>query len=200
MKKISVVLFIVICLFTVSSCSLFGLEPVAWKTDRYIIGLTFHNSNGEDLLAPFYDEADPNHLLDGTKGSDFYSWNIIPNHPNKITNCESICQHFSFLTLHPFLSSGDISESNGTYTLINWFWADINDEDQEKITYKFTCPALFEDESVHELVAYWDTPFKHHRKDERVYARCTKMMFDGKEISPRFLAWGEPSYVADIVL
>ena len=57
MKKISVVLFIVICLFTVSSCSLFGLEPVAWKTDRYIIGLTFHNSNGEDSARFEYENS-----------------------------------------------------------------------------------------------------------------------------------------------
>ena len=45
----------------------------------------------------------------------------------------------------------------------------------EKITFMFTCPDLFGDDEVHEIVTWWEL------RGEGFHTKCTRITYDGKE-------------------
>jgi hypothetical protein len=64
----------------------------------------------------------------------------------------------------------------------------IEEPIQEHITYKISCPTIFGDNSVHELVAYWadDPDISYDSQDARtwyLYPECIRASFDGKEVA-----------------
>ena len=92
------------------------------------------------------------------------------------------------------------TEGDGYYYLSNEYgtpifhYADdnydtiIEEPVQDHITYKISCPTIFGDNSVHELVAYWaeDPDNSYDPQDARtwyLYPKCIKASFDGKEVA-----------------
>lgn len=81
---------------------------------------------------------------------------------------------------------------------------------QDYIIYKLTCPILFGDNSVHELITYWDDdlcfPYDSPEALEQLtlYPHCYKALFDGKEVLvnavPRQTNREYYDYYIDIVL
>jgi len=86
---------------------------------------------------------------------------------------------------------------NSYYYLTNGFYLPVNDCPEEKIlTYKLKCPYVFGDDSVHEFVTYWDIP----RDKINHSAKCSRIEFEGNEITPTPMDKYEQSYTATIIL
>jgi len=62
------------------------------------------------------------------------------------------------------------------------------------LTYKLKCPYVFGDEAVHEIVTYWDIP-KTKSGDGSVYAKCNRIEFEGKVITPITYEYSLNKYV-----
>ncbi len=115
------------------------------------------------------------------------------------------------------------TEGDGKYYLSNEYgtpichYADdnydriIEEPIQDHITYKISCPTIFGDNSVHELVAYWaeDPDNSYDPQDARtwyLYPKCIKASFDGKEIAVKRVVVSSTedkdyySYFVDVVL
>lgn len=92
------------------------------------------------------------------------------------------------------------TEGDGKYYLSNEYgtpichYADdnydriIEEPIQDHITYKISCPTIFGDSSVHELVAYWaEDPFTSYDSHDAgtwyLYPECIKALFDGNEVA-----------------
>lgn len=88
-----------------------------------------------------------------------------------------------------------LSIYKGYSYLTNQFGLPLDDcPKQEILIYQMKCPYLFGDNTLHELVTYWDIP-----KDERdPSATCYRIEFEGQEITPNTM--NEYSYVSTAIL
>ncbi len=66
----------------------------------------------------------------------------------------------------------------------------------ETITYTLTCPHVFGDDTAHEIATYWEAP----SSGNLAYGVCSKIVFDGEEISDLVFTGGESIAFATIVL
>lgn len=57
-----------------------------------------------------------------------------------------------------------------------------NDASYSSLTYKFTCPEVFGDNSVHEIATTWTKNLE--ASGNSFYPACTKVVLDGKEFAP----------------
>ena len=70
------------------------------------------------------------------------------------------------------------------YYLQNTFSDGCGNGLQDHLTYRFSCPTIFGDDSVHEIIAYWaEEDVKYAISAMQQFPKCTKVMFDGEEIA-----------------
>ena len=55
---------------------------------------------------------------------------------------------------------------------------------QETVKYQLTCPTIFGDNAVHEFITYWKEDEDLNPDAAQRFATCTKVEYDGKEITP----------------
>ena len=71
----------------------------------------------------------------------------------------------------------------GQYYLASFFWAGGGNDLQDNLTYSFSCPTIFGDNSIHQIVAYWEEEdIKDESSEIAQYPKCTKVLYDGEEI------------------
>ena len=154
-------------------------DPPIHKQPEFIsynLYLNFQDSSGNDLV----NGIEINNSLDISK--DSYALDIIISEP---------CWNWDNDSYNTPAKSGfepdvnspklGISKYNGYSYLTNQFGLPLEDcPTQEILTYKIKCPYIFGDDTVHELITYWDIP-KGKRNPS---AKCYRIAFEGNEITP----------------
>ena len=178
----------------------------AFPRISYWVCMSFVDGEGNDLATPLISAGDDRNPLHANP--EKYNLDILLSDGSKqdVENVEyfQIYNHFG---------------NDGRYYLFNDFFmysADL----QNQLTYKITCPTVFGDNSVHEIVTCWiDDPAVAYKKDPgHVYdseghrimqqtPQCTSATFDGKEILVKKIVFTQDmkgkeyySYFLDIVL
>lgn len=189
---------------------------------RYWLCVSFTDQNGNDLTYPLKPKED-NLDWGGSISPTQYDLNIIlPNPPKWMkSKNSSLFKMYNFFERYPEFEE-QYGEYDGRFFLFNDYMLDymVPDDFQSYLTYKISCPAIFGDNSVHELVAFWgDDPSIAYRSEDSIdvydtegrkiicqYPRCTKAFFDGEEVGVkkaifnRSLSRDYYSYYIDIVL
>jgi hypothetical protein len=200
MKTIKTLALLSLLLITVSSCDLPFGGSTTMSFYRYELALNFQNASGDDLVKGI----ELGDVLGGTVRSDLYVLDIILYEP-----CENWDNDIYNTPARPGYTPDvhrptlQVKEGDNGYSyLANEFFVPINGCPEEKIlTYKLTCPYLFGDEEIHELVTYWNVPEK--REWHGVYAKCYLIEYEGKAITPVRMDEvndGDENYAATITL
>ena len=161
----------------------------------YHLVFSFKDSEGKDLVKPLADEqwmTDPKqdhwsgeinpvrYLLDVIYSNppDWYD-NTIYNRkaypgfiPTEHKCIFSACQNSQELPVSPWY----LRYYNNTHHIDTW------GEEVQDLTFKITCPTIFGDESIHEVVTYWEPGEKPIYTSNAI---CTKAVFEGKEYLPK---------------
>jgi hypothetical protein len=187
------------------------------SVDVYFLSISFKDGSGNDLVAPLGDEKwkQPGDISywSGEINPDRYNLDIVSSSPLETTSHPN---HIPANTRPYFLMDKFdenykiIEEGDGIWYLSNETQWNGRSGIQEYLTYKITCPTIFGDSSIHELVAWWDKdPFvAEHSKDRNtgaLYPECKKATFDGKDYSVKQVkiengVWTFYGYFIDIVL
>lgn len=177
----------------------------------YRIAVSFCNASGEDIVAPLGEERwtyKANTYWNGEINPDKYDLTIDLSVPWK-----AYSYHYLLPTVYKptfklekfdknYQSSSifgeEYREGDGKYYLTNvvsmpTYFESSDDGDieemacQDYITYQMACPIIFEDSSVHTLVAYWvedpatpsdwDYPLPPSQNPQ-----CIRATFDGKDV------------------
>ncbi|MBO4765171.1 MAG: hypothetical protein J5508_05640 [Bacteroidales bacterium] len=157
--------------------------------DYYFLQASFKDAQGNDLVATLgeeYYKSDPNALVYKNEiNPEKYSLEIVPGNGNINNNAYFTATKFD--TNHSWLKTRE----DGTYIGDGTWYMGSNLVAgaisrrlplQETLTYNVKCPAVFGDDSVHVIVAYWAEDIQ--RGEWIRFPRCTKATFDGKEITP----------------
>jgi len=180
--KSAALLFIVICSFF--SCRLQTHDP---ETVTYNLLLNYADISGNDLVKGLVD-------VDSTT-SRLYKLEIILPEP---------CDNRKNGSYH--LKGGNTASPLVFYKLFNdryyftaYFALPVDGcPTTRMITHKVKCPELFGDDAVREIVSYWDIP-KKTILGVTYYAKCYRIEFEGKEITPSPID-KEAAYIATIIL
>lgn len=187
-----------------SSCDLSEHDPSFFV---YNLALNFQDASGNNLAEGIeLEEWIPNDISmeDAQSGSvkrDLYLLDIIISIPcwnwdNEIYNTPARPGYTPDVN-RPRL--GIQRHHNGDYYLTNNFVLPVDGCPGQKIlTYKLKCPYVFGDEKIHEFVTYWDIP-KGASSNNR-YAKCSRIEFDGNEITPTLIDTHTLANAAVIIL
>lgn len=179
MKALKVFGLLALAMINLTSCdSLFGTLPP--ESVGYGIALSFQDASGKDLVKGIQlDEWTPGSSMEdaqwGTVKSDLYSLNIGLS---KACSDSEKGIGFELDNRHTLgMYRYDYNYLRNDYTL------DVDDCPDEKVlTYKLKCPYIFGDETIHEIVTYWNIP--KEKNANRHVAECYLIKFDGNEITP----------------
>ena len=203
MKKMktmnALVLLCVLCVSIVACNSKMETEPEFTAKDNlfdkggydYSISVSFIDKEGNDLVAPLaaerYIKNSRGNNWEGEINPDKYSLEITLSKPTA-----------DFKRYH---SPQPIRDGSGSYfwisdyqqdtyylsNVFNYFryqYADDNYDSvvenpmQEYVKYRIFCPTIFNDNTIHELVVYWDNDNVQGLWAEM---KCIKALFEGKE-------------------
>lgn len=163
----------------------------------YLLCVGFLDSKGNDLTAPLAVEQSKEEGKDWNGPADpaRYNLNIILSNgvQSDSENLDSFTMYNFFARVPEF--EKQYGRYDGHYFLFNHYFDYF--EPESCLTYQITCPTVFGDNSVHELVTWWgDDPEVAYRGEEYAqaydsdgnrimdqYLQCTKALFDGREVS-----------------
>ncbi|MBR7027596.1 MAG: hypothetical protein IKI13_08520 [Bacteroidales bacterium] len=172
----------------------------------YRIAFNFKDADGNELSEPFVEEQwirKGDSRWWGEINPDKYKLDfILPNPPawwdNTIYNHRAAPGFIPDvnrprLSMCRFDDKGVMSDNtlvaeendNCSWYLCNEFGYMIDDFAlQETIKYQLTCPTIFGDNAVHEFITYWKEDEDLNPDAAQRFATCTKVEYDGKEITP----------------
>lgn len=193
-------LAILMMMGSISSCRLFfNQDP---EMVSYPLELSFQDASGNDLVKGIGLEewCCPTDIAEeqaqsGTVKRDLYVLDITASEL-----CEEVMESWSnqhFVSLDARSPKLGMNKSNGYTFLTTSFFLTVKDCPNEKmLTYKLKCPYVFGDDKEREFVTYWDIP---KLIDRHAYAKCNRIEFEGKVITPELSQNGH-SYLAVIIL
>lgn len=190
-----------------------SISPV----DDYILFISFKDASGNDLVAPLGEEKwnNPGDISywSGEINPDKYNLNIVSSSPSVPTSNPNYIPANTrpYFLMDKFDENYKYKEEgDGIWYLSNETHWNGRSGIQEYLTYKITCPTIFGDSSIHELVTWWDKDplVAEHTKDRKtgaLYPECKKATFDGKDYSVKQVklengSWTFYGYFIDIVL
>ena len=225
MKRIAIIIAIVTCIF--SGCvPQDNLEITERKTnavlplDFYVIAIGLRDTRGNDLVLSLGEErwkSTNETYWYGGINPDKYNLDIILPNPadswdNSIYNIKArsgtipdvikptltICKWDDDYKRTSYFGK-EYSEGDGYWYLHSSFSSPYINGLQEYLTYKITCPGLFYDNTVHELIVMWepDPIVSGNSKDRKpgdAYPVATKALFDGKEIKVNKILTSQTEY------
>lgn len=176
--------------------------------DFYWLTVSFRDASGNDLVAPLGEERwkpERDHSnWAGEINPDKYKLDIILSNPhetwdNNIYNTRAKDGVIPDVN-RPYLSIAKYNEDyKGTLTykgeeldgycyLFSNFNIPAINGIQKSLTYKITCPSIFGDNQIHEIVTYWgdDTEVADNAKKGKAifrYPECKGAMYGGKDVT-----------------
>ena len=187
-------------------------------TYTYLLSLSFKSTDGTDLMVPLWEDQwkpeGDNSKWAGEINPKMYKLDIILSNPHESwdntiynfrgsDNYDPKVLHPSFQAInfkedYPIFKEQNDKEEDG-YRLFSLFHSPGKNGLQEYLTYKITCPTIFGDNSVHEIIAYWDNDsvVAYDADDNRTWAQypdCIKAVFDGREILVKKYLFNKTEY------
>jgi hypothetical protein len=209
MKPLKTAGLLALVIISFSSCWLIFIDSSP-EVVVYNLALNFQDASGNDLvkgigLEEWLDSAfvAEEQAQAGSVKDDLYVLDIIVSQP-----CENWDNDTYSVPARPGFEPdvnrpriGMARENNGYCYLWNSFrlWLK-NCPEMRMLTYKLKCPYVFGDEAAHEFVTYWDIPKSYYRNTRDRYAKCYRIEFEGKEITPQAPAEQYHNHTAVIVL
>ena len=175
--------------------------------DQYMIAIGFRDASGNDLVAPLEAERwipKGDAVWWGGINPAKYNLDIILPNPHdswdnsiynfRATNGFTPDVNKPSLTMKKYderyncTSSfgAQYQEGDGNWYLINTFISPAMNGIQNYLTYKITCPTIFGDNSVHELIVMWNSDSHVSDKDRNsgdLFPEATNATFEGKTVS-----------------
>lgn len=179
MKALKLTGLMVFIAVVCSSCKLGGASNP--PTYVHVLNLSFQDASGNSLAQGL--ERDP---VSGGLITDQYVLDILvsercTNWDNTIYNAPARPGFIPDVN-RPRLGMGPLDD--GDIYLNSEFAVFVKDcPPQGMLTYKLSCPHVFGDDEIHEIITYWDVP-KEPRNSGAYYAKCTRVEFEGQVIIP----------------
>lgn len=156
--------------------------------DYYYLHINVRNTEGDDLVAPLGEE-----YYKSNPESIKYSGEVNPDkYQLQIVLPDGYVDRTASFTLGKFDGGYNwvSMQEDGTYDVTgrwslmsNYMIVGNNPKVQNPLTYKIKCPAVFGDDTIHEIVTWWEAVSWNKTLYEQFYG-CVKATFDGVEISP----------------
>ena len=204
MKQFHYYFLIAIVSLLIQGCNNDDYVPGGHDLDFYWLTVSFKDASGKDLVAPLADErwrmeADKN-LSDwpGTINPERYKLDIILSNPheswdNTIYNSRARAGYSPDVNRPYFSISKYNADYEGTLTYTGddidgccYLFSNFNipaiNGVQNTLSYKITCPTIFGDSSIHEIVTYWTDNSKDTNKVSSRRPECKAAKFDGNEV------------------
>ena len=207
MKSIRLALFLAVMAFVLTSCGFFSpVMPMNTKTYYYFLHISFKDKAGNELVAPLAADqfmSVPSSVWFGEIDTLKYSLSIVMSNPGSSEDTKSyylpplrvssqasagwntrrpsvtLTKFDDQLVMVQSLSDGSFPDEGKWYMDFHYSVATNTSNQQEYLIYKFSCPTVFGDKSVHDIKAFWG------KGDEKsyleIYPACTKVVLDGKE-------------------
>ena len=216
MKTTQFIGFIIILFLPFSGCSKVDMGVSASFPDHYHyywLTISFRDAAGKDLIVPLAEEKwkmeeDKDlQVWPGTINPERYNLDIVLSNPhqswdNTIYNFKATKEFIpdiyrpyftiakfneQFIGTLTYCGEEDSIQDGYCYLFSQFILPAINGV-QEYLTYKITCPTLFGDNSIHEIVTFWN---KNQLAAQQIinkqmgdlYPECIKAFFDGNEVS-----------------
>lgn len=209
MKALRFTIFLAVAALTLSSCDFFKpIIPVESRTHYHFLHIGFKDAAGNELVEPLaleYYKSDTSKPWAGEINPEEYSVDVVV--PATASGTDSIKL---VLTASKFGEEYNriTPREDGTYGPDGSWFIDFrsiiinrNDESYSSLNYKFSCPEVFGDNSVHEISTTWTKNLEANSYS--FYPACTKVVLDGKEYTPlrgvTYYQEAESMYVAYFV-
>ena len=188
MKKIRLISILAFAALILTSCGWFEpIIPVDTRTHYYFLHLSFKDAAGNDLIAPLAEEYYRTSTDKPWRGEiDPAEYTIsltVPEASGDSVKVNFTASKFTdeYVKLTP--------REDGTYGPDGRWFFDLrsivvnkNDASYSKLNYKFSCPDVFGDDSLHEIATTWTKDIDANQ--QTFYLACTKVIIDGKEYTP----------------
>ncbi|MBR7026685.1 MAG: hypothetical protein IKI13_03820 [Bacteroidales bacterium] len=209
MKTLKFTFIIALAALALTSCDFFKpIIPVENRTHYYFLHIGFKDAAGNELIEPLaleYYKSDTSKPWAGEINPEEYAVDVVV--PGTASGTDSIRVA---VTASKFSEEYNriTPREDGTYGPDgNWFIdfrsiiINKNEESYSSLNYKFTCPEIFGDDSVHEISTTWAKNLEANGYS--YYPACTKVVLDGKEYTPlrgvTYYQEAESMYVAYFV-
>ena len=179
----------------------------------YVVTIGIKDAAGNDLVAPLkgdrWQPEGENSPWRGEINPDEYKLDIILSNPNDqydnsiYANRASgfvrgrkdlehlrpnfrLAQYADDYRWLPYFDNATLQDYNFArqYYLLSSFSDGCGNGLQDYLTYRFSCPAIFGDDTCHEIVVYWaEEGLKDANSTMQQFPVCTKVLFDGEEIA-----------------
>jgi len=190
MKALKYISFLLCCTLFCTSCENKAQLPKGTKPldiDHYL-WISFRDASGKDLVKGIEygldkpDTVPANAPEMGGINSDLYTLKAIFPEGAFDTTDKSLwgCSPCDSNVIFPEFSyiGPPYYDSMGNYYYVRIRTFSIPEDDVKMLTYLITCPYIFGDDSVHEIVTYWRLPTNYK---QLFYKACDRIVFDGKE-------------------
>ena len=189
MKRFRFAFVLVVTVLSVTACD--WLKPIIPVKNKYsyFLHISFTDREGNEFAAPLAAEVyktDASSAWRGEINPEKYTLDLT------LSKAEVVAESISAsLTMSKFSEQYVMETPNadGTYGpdgkwYLNFrgFVMDSGVTHHEYLKYKFTCPVIFGDDSVHEIICYWTAGIQGSNYE--FYPACTKVVIDGKELKP----------------
>lgn len=189
MKTLKFTFIIALATLALSSCDFFRpIIPVETRSHYYFLHLSFKDAAGNDLIEPLaldYYKSDTSRPWAGEINPEKYSMDVVVPEAPASDSVRAVLTVSKFSEEYGRLTPRE----DGTYGPDgNWFLdfrsiiINRNEESYGSLDYKFTCPEVFGDNSVHEIATTWVKNLDANGYS--FYPACTKVVLDGKEYTP----------------
>lgn len=187
MKTIRFTFIFTIAAVVLTSCDWFNpVIPPNSKQYYYFLHINFKDAEGNDLATPLADdmyktaEGKP---WAGEIDPDKFSLELFPADADipeeRITTILTLSKFDDQHYMQPTNPDGTYGPEGDWYLNFRCIIQGGADILQDHLIYKFKCPTIFGDDSVHDITAYWNEGYLFDKLS--CYPSCPKVVIDGVE-------------------
>lgn len=189
MKRFRFAFVLAAAALALTACDWFSPVIPMGNKYSYYLHIRFTDREGNELAAPLAADVyktDASKAWRGEINPEKYTLDLTLSKP------EIVPDNMGFAFTMSKFSDQHVMETpnaDGTYGPDgNWylnfrgFVMDSGVTHHDYLKYKFSCPVIFGDNSVHEIISYWAAGIQGSNIE--YFPTCTKVVIDGKEMTP----------------